>query len=85
VIAASLAAVESDPTAEVAGVRVTRVVEKDGVKYEFAGEGWLLHRLSGTEPMVRLYCEHVEQETVERVLDETEGRLREFAKRGGTS
>jgi phosphomannomutase len=85
VIAAYLAAVESDPPAEVAGVRVTRVVEKDGVKYEFAGEGWLLHRLSGTEPMVRLYCEHVEQETVERVLDETEGRLREFAKRGGTS
>ncbi|HEY6064872.1 MAG TPA: phosphoglucomutase/phosphomannomutase family protein [Thermoanaerobaculia bacterium] len=81
VIAAYLTSVESAPPAEVAGVRVTRVVEKDGVKYEFGGDGWLLHRLSGTEPMVRLYCEHVDAGTVERVLDEAEGKLREFAGR----
>ena len=79
VIAAYLASVESDPPAEVAGVPVTGVVEKDGVKYEFGGQGWLLHRLSGTEPMVRLYCEHVEPSTVARVLDEAKGKLREFA------
>jgi pentatricopeptide repeat protein len=30
--------------------------------------------------MVRLYCEHGEHETVERVLEEAEGRLREFAR-----
>jgi phosphomannomutase len=83
VIAAYLDAVESDPPAQIGGVRVTRVVQKDGVKYEFGSDGWLLHRLSGTEPMVRLYCEHVDQATVERVLDETEERLREFAKRRG--
>jgi phosphomannomutase len=80
-IAAYLAQVETDPPAEVGGVRVTRVVEKDGVKYEFGTDGWLLHRLSGTEPMVRLYCEHLERETVERVLDEAEERLRKFVEK----
>lgn len=79
VIAAYLAGVESDAPAEVGGVRVTGVVAKDGVKYHFGEDGWLLHRLSGTEPMVRLYCEHRERETVEKVLDETETKLREFA------
>jgi phosphomannomutase len=79
VIASYLSEVASNPPKEVGGVLVTRVVSKDGVKYLFDAEGWLLHRLSGTEPMVRLYCEHVDQATVERVLDEAERRLREFA------
>jgi phosphomannomutase len=78
-ITAYLAEVESDPPSEVGGVKVTRVVEKDGIKYDFGGDGWLLHRLSGTEPMVRLYCEHREQEIVEMVLDEAESRLHDFA------
>jgi phosphomannomutase len=79
VISSYLAQVESDPPGEIGGVRVTGVAAKDGVKYQFGEDGWLLHRLSGTEPMVRLYCEHGEEETVERVLDAAETRLREFA------
>jgi phosphomannomutase len=69
----------------VGGVLVTGVVSKDGVKYLFDAEGWLLHRLSGTEPMVRLYCEHRAEKVVERVLDESESRLREFAARRAKS
>ena len=45
--------------------------------------GWLLHRLSGTEPMIRLYCEHEEESAVERILDEAESRLKEFAAKRG--
>ena len=66
--------------AKVAGVAVSKVTEKDGVKYVFDSEGWLLHRLSCTEPMVRLYCEHREEEKVASILDEAEERLRSFAK-----
>ena len=80
VIASYLAQVESDPPGEIGGVRVTGVAVKDGVKYHLGEDGWLLHRLSGTEPMVRLYCEHREAETVERVLDAAESRLGSFAK-----
>jgi phosphomannomutase len=81
VIAAYLEAVEGDAPSEIAGERITGVVEKDGVKYLFGEDGWLLHRLSGTEPMVRLYCEHRDEATVARVLGEAENRLREFAGR----
>jgi phosphomannomutase len=63
----------------VAGEPVTGVADRDGVKYLFAERGWLLHRLSGTEPMVRLYCEHEDAGTMERILDAAEARLRDFA------
>jgi phosphomannomutase len=81
VIAAYLEAVASDSATEIGGARVTGVVEKDGVKYALGADGWLLHRLSGTEPMVRLYCEHADGKVVDRVLEEAESRLRDFAER----
>ena len=67
-----LAAVKSDVPARVAGEPVTQVRDLDGVKYQLGNRGWLLHRLSGTEPMIRLYCEHEEESAVERILDEAE-------------
>ena len=79
VVSAYLDDVRNDPPREVGGVAVSRVVDGDGVKYAFGGDGWLLHRLSGTEPMVRLYCEHADDATVEKVLDHAEKQLREFA------
>ena len=82
VISAYLEKVKREPPRELAGVAVTGVVEKDGVKYRFGDQGWLLHRLSGTEPMVRLYCEHRDEETVRQVLAAADVRLRAFAARG---
>ena len=84
VVSAYLERVRDDAPAAVAGVRVTGVGALDGVKYRLGGEGWLLHRLSGTEPMIRLYCEHRDGETVEKILEEAENRLREFAARAAS-
>jgi len=83
VIVEYLGSVERSPPRELAGEHVTGVVEKDGVKYQFGENGWLLHRLSGTEPMVRLYCEHREEEKVERILAAAQERLRGFAAESG--
>jgi len=77
--------VREDPPATIAGFPVTGVSEKDGVKYLLGQDGWLLHRLSGTEPMVRLYCEHVDGEAVGRILSAAEDRLRAFAARSSAS
>jgi phosphomannomutase len=63
----------------VAGEAVTGVRDLDGVKYLLGERGWLLQRLSGTEPMIRLYCEHEDEGTMERILAEAEARLRDFA------
>jgi phosphomannomutase len=74
-----LAEVRDLAPAAVAGESVTSVADLDGVKYVFGERGWLLQRLSGTEPLVRLYCEHEDAGTMERILEEAEARLRDFA------
>ncbi len=79
VVAAFVQHARDEPPASVAGEKVTAVRDKDGVKYLFGEKGWLLHRLSGTEPIIRLYCEHEDEATVERVLEEAQERLERFA------
>jgi len=71
--------VRTNPPRETAGQAVTGVRDLDGVKYSFGRRGWLLHRLSGTEPMIRLYCEHEDGAVMESVLKEAEERLKTFA------
>jgi phosphomannomutase len=83
VISDFLREVESAPPKSVAGNVVTRVANKDGIKYAFAESGWLLHRLSGTEPMIRLYCEHSDRDAVREILQSASERLASFAKNRG--
>jgi len=52
----------------IATYRVTGFNALDGFKYHFEG-GWLLIRLSGTEPVLRLYCEADSPEKVDEALD----------------
>jgi phosphomannomutase len=65
----------SAPPNQRAGQKVTRVSTLDGLKLEFGDRGWLLHRLSGTEPILRIYAEHEDPGVVDRLLSETEGEL----------
>ena len=51
----------------IAGYKVLKFSDLDGCKYHFEG-GWLLIRASGTEPVLRLYCEADSQEKVDNVL-----------------
>jgi phosphomannomutase len=64
---------------EVAGLKVLRTETLDGIKFYLenpscagkpnAAETWLLLRASGTEPLLRVYCESCSQESVKQVLD----------------
>jgi phosphomannomutase len=64
--------------AEMAGMKVLRVETLDGIKFFLenpdcagkptAAETWLLLRASGTEPLLRVYCESCSTESVVRVL-----------------
>ena len=47
---------------------MTGVDDMDGVKLLFGSRGWLLHRLSGTEPIIRIYAEH--EDVKRRFLEE---------------
>ena len=48
---------------------LTSKEEKDGVKMNFADASWLLFRKSGTEPIIRIYCESPSMEQVSAMLD----------------
>ncbi|HEX4582760.1 MAG TPA: phosphoglucomutase/phosphomannomutase family protein, partial [Acidobacteriaceae bacterium] len=48
--------VKKDPM-ELAGQKVKQVVRTDGLKLIFGDGSWVCYRLSGTEPVVRVYTE----------------------------
>jgi phosphomannomutase len=54
---------------EIAGLAVTDIVTVDGFKYVLEDGGWLLIRFSGTEPVIRVYCETTHQNKVQAILD----------------
>jgi phosphomannomutase len=54
-----------------AGMKVSEIVTLDGYKYVLEdGKGWLLIRFSGTEPIIRVYCETTDESKVKPLLDE---------------
>ena len=63
------------PPSEVAGSPVLEVITTDGVKLRLGPSHWLMLRFSGTEPLLRLYCEAPSQARVAEVL----GWARELA------
>ena len=60
-------ALETAPPQKLAGKDVLAVIAGDGTKLEFA-DGWVIFRGSGTEPIVRVYCEAQSDEAVAAIL-----------------
>lgn len=57
------------------GEKIVDVATLDGTKLIFADESWLLLRQSGTEPVLRLYCEAPSQAKVEKLLAEAKNLI----------
>lgn len=56
--------------ATVAGIAVAEKDMTDGFKFTLADGSWLLIRLSGTEPIARVYTETTQQELVRPILED---------------
>jgi len=56
-----------NPPTELAGMKVKRIVETDGHKFILNDNSWMGIRLSGTEPIVRLYLEADSKEKITRL------------------
>lgn len=57
---------KNDPT-ELSGRRVKQVVRADGLKLVFEDGSWVCYRLSGTEPVVRVYSEASSEQELARL------------------
>jgi len=60
---------QSQPLTEIAGKEVIGCQTIDGYKFRLADQSWLMIRFSGTEPVLRLYCEAATLEEVHKTLD----------------
>ena len=56
--------------ATIGGLRVTDKVTTDGYKFVMEDGGWLLIRFSGTEPLIRVYCETMHGDKVQAILQD---------------
>jgi len=51
------------------GRKVSEVVRKDGLKLVLEDGSWVCYRLSGTEPVVRVYSEADSEQSLERLSE----------------
>jgi phosphomannomutase len=58
---------KADPET-IGGFKVTELGTLDGYRFSLEDGGWLLIRFSGTEPIVRVYCETTDPERVQPIL-----------------
>jgi phosphoglucomutase len=65
----TLASKLAHPPAQLDGLKVRDVNTTDGVKLIFDDQTWLLFRLSGTEPVARLYAEACSPKDLKKLLD----------------
>lgn len=60
---------QTQPLTKVADQEVVDCQTTDGYKFRLANDSWLLIRFSGTEPVLRLYCEAATSEQVRHTLN----------------
>ncbi|MCA9424518.1 MAG: phosphoglucomutase/phosphomannomutase family protein [Candidatus Omnitrophica bacterium] len=68
----ALSRVADTPPDTVAGLKVAKVNTMDGYHAMLEDGSWLLVRASGTEPLLRIYCEAVADDTRDKVLADME-------------
>jgi phosphomannomutase len=52
------------------GLKVTELITVDGFQFKLEDGGWLLIRFSGTEPIMRVYCETTHEDKVKAILQD---------------
>jgi phosphomannomutase len=55
---------------EIGGLKVVGKDMTDGYKFDLEDGGWLLIRMSGTEPLMRVYTETTQEERVQSILQD---------------
>ncbi len=56
--------------ATLGGLKVTGLITVDGFQFKLEDGGWMLIRFSGTEPILRVYCETRHKDKVQAILQD---------------
>jgi len=54
----------------IGGLKVSELITVDGFQFKLEDGGWLLIRFSGTEPIMRVYCETTHGDKVQAILED---------------
>ena len=54
----------------IGGLKVTNLITVDGFQFILEDGGWMLIRFSGTEPIMRVYCETMHADKVQAILQD---------------
>jgi alpha-D-glucose phosphate-specific phosphoglucomutase len=54
----------------IGGLKVTELITVDGFQFKLEDGGWMLIRFSGTEPIMRVYCETTHKDKVQAILQD---------------
>lgn len=55
---------------KIGDIKVKQLDTRDGFKFILEDGGWLLIRFSGTEPIMRVYCETTQKDRVQAILED---------------
>lgn len=66
------------PPSEIAGRSIDSVETLDGTKLNLSNNAWLMFRASGTEPVLRIYCEAASAEEVQNILEAAHRFVKSF-------
>ncbi|MFH2038616.1 MAG: phosphoglucomutase/phosphomannomutase family protein, partial [Chloroflexota bacterium] len=54
----------------IGGLKVKKLITVDGFQFILEDGGWMLIRFSGTEPIMRVYCETMHADKVQAILQD---------------
>ena len=55
---------------KIGDLKVTELITVDGFQFRLEDGGWMLIRFSGTEPIIRVYCETMHKDKVQAILQD---------------
>ena len=65
----------NDNISQLGGIDILQINSMDGYKFILKNDNWAAIRFSGTEPLIRLYCEARTNKLARKIISDMESKL----------